>query len=68
MCIRFAAYGNGDLSDKSIRVYGNRPKFKLGVFVVMPNVYKNIKLIHRRTGKCPTLFGPVLMHQTITES
>jgi hypothetical protein len=42
-------------------IMGLDPNFNLGEFVVMSIVYKNLKLIHRRTGKCPTFLGPVLV-------
>ncbi|CAG2228451.1 unnamed protein product [Mytilus edulis] len=48
-------------------IMGIDPTFNLGEFVVTPIVYKNLKLIHRRTGECPTFLGPVLIHQTKTE-
>ncbi|CAG2188668.1 unnamed protein product [Mytilus edulis] len=47
-------------------IMGIDPTFNLGEFVVTPIVYKNLKLIHRRTGECPTFLGPVLIHQTKT--
>ncbi|CAC5358534.1 unnamed protein product [Mytilus coruscus] len=48
-------------------IIGIDPTFNLGKFVVTPIVYKNLKLIHRRTGECPTFLGPVLIHQNKTE-
>jgi hypothetical protein len=42
-------------------IMGLDPNFNLGEFVVMSIVYKNLKLIHGRTGKCPTFLGPVLV-------
>ncbi|CAC5395353.1 unnamed protein product [Mytilus coruscus] len=48
-------------------IMGIDPTFNLGEFVVTPFVYKNLNLIHRRTGECPTFLGQVLIHQTKTE-
>ena len=42
-------------------IMGLDPNFNLGEFVVMSIVYKNLKLIYGRTGKCPTFLGPVLV-------
>lgn len=44
-------------------IFGIDPTFNLGQFLVTVGTYKHLQLKHKRTGNCPTMIGPILIHQ-----